>query len=100
MLGVSYPGPPDLPFPSGYGESSRYTSVLTVSADDGVESAYMRENCKHGYSFLWSGTVFSHVRDLPTADAQEHLQSRSQNVCNQLVIVSYLFFTVLSRVQH
>ncbi len=49
---VSYPGPPDLPFPSEDGESSRYVVDLTDSDDDGVESAYMCENCKHGYSFL------------------------------------------------
>ena len=49
---MSYLGPPDFPFPSGHGESSRYASVFAGSADDGVESAYMRENCKHGYSFL------------------------------------------------
>ena len=49
---MSYPGPPDLPFPSGHGESSRYVSALTGSADGGVKSAYMRENCKRGYSFL------------------------------------------------
>jgi hypothetical protein len=47
-----YPGPPDLPFPSGNGESSRYPEVLTGSADGGVESVYMCENYKHGYSFL------------------------------------------------
>ena len=45
---MSYPGPPDLPFPSGHGESSRYETTLANSADGGVESAYIRENCKHG----------------------------------------------------
>jgi hypothetical protein len=58
---VSYPGPQDLPFPSGHGESSRYSSVLGVSVDvERVESAYMCENCKHGYSFLCV-VLFSHM---------------------------------------
>jgi hypothetical protein len=57
---VSYTGPPDLPFPSGHGESSRYTPTLADSSDVGVESTYMCENCKHRYSFLCV-VLFSHM---------------------------------------
>ena len=60
MLGVSYLGPPDLSFPSGHGESSRYSSVFADNADGGVESSYMSENFKLGYSFLCV-VLFSHM---------------------------------------
>jgi hypothetical protein len=72
---VSYPGPPDFPFPSGHGESSRYEEDLTDSADDGVESAYMRDNCKHGYSFLCV-VLFSRMYE--TSRLKIH-----KNTCNQ-----------------
>ena len=75
MLSVSYPGPPDLPFRSGHGESSRYSSTLGGSADDGVESAYMCENCKHGYSFLYV-VLFSHMYE--TSRLQMH-----KNACSE-----------------
>ncbi len=72
---MSYLGPPGLPFPSGYGESSPYAAALAGSADGGVESAYMRENCKHGYSFLCV-VLFSRMYE--TSRLQMH-----KNVCNQ-----------------
>ena len=51
-----------------------YVVVLTGSADDGVESAYMCENCKHGYSFLCV-VLFSRMHE--TSRQKIH-----KNTCN------------------
>jgi hypothetical protein len=39
---VSYPGPPDLPFRSGHGESSRYSSTLYLSREHHEEKLLLQ----------------------------------------------------------
>jgi hypothetical protein len=53
--------------------------AFTYIADGGVESAYMCENCKHGYSVLCVvpfSRIVTHVRDPPTRTRYNH------NMCN------------------
>jgi hypothetical protein len=75
---VSYLGPPDLPFPSGHGESSRYASVFSGSADGGVESSYMSENSNAGTHFcVWN--CFLACTRLPDRRPYDGRRSNTKN---------------------
>jgi hypothetical protein len=97
---VTYLGPPDFPFPSGHGESSRYVEAFTVRADDGVESVYITYFCV---------VLFSHTdaRDPLTRTRYNHIMCNHKNKWTQstgatvsFTVVPYYLCTVLIRVQH